>query len=153
MGLPVLRLPVRRLRVRLALRTGRLLLVRVPLRRRGRRGRRRVRPALRLRLPLSRRGLRLPVSGRRPGQRGRPLGLLWPLWRGWILPVPCHRVSPFTPSSEMQAFAVRLVGPLPNLGQKHTDLSPVTDVAVLGYSPKSFEVISAISRSGRGALS
>ncbi|GAA2906730.1 hypothetical protein GCM10020220_114990 [Nonomuraea rubra] len=60
---------------------------------------------------------------------------------------------PFAPSSEMKAFAMRLVGPLPNLGQKHTDLSPVTDVAVLGYSPKSFEVISAISRSGRRALS
>ncbi|GAA4919832.1 hypothetical protein GCM10023334_022640 [Nonomuraea thailandensis] len=63
---------------------------------------------------------------------------------------PCLPVAPL---SEMEALAVRLVGPLPNLGQKHTDLSPVTDVAVLGYSPKSFEVISAISRSGRRALS
>jgi hypothetical protein len=42
---------------------------------------------------------------------------------------------------------------LPNFGQKHTDLSPVTEVAVPGYGPKSFEVISAMSRTARQVVS
>ncbi|GLW06605.1 hypothetical protein Misp01_17350 [Microtetraspora sp. NBRC 13810] len=45
------------------------------------------------------------------------------------------------------------LGPLPNLGQKLTDLSSVTDVALNDYALKSSEVISAMFRTGPRVVS
>ncbi|GGO71660.1 hypothetical protein GCM10012289_37910 [Nonomuraea cavernae] len=63
---------------------------------------------------------------------------------------PCRPLWSFV---RIKRLVWSLPGPLSNLGQKHTDLSPVTDVTALGYSPKSFEVISAMFPTARQALS